>query len=514
MSWIKSDVRSFIEFCRRNILMLISSVFFIVLAYGIKLSNCSISIDTEIMINSYDGTLRHWLTIGRFGLDITKKLFGLNPFNPYVACFLMICAMFLCCLTWAYLLSYLGNDLKGKSVISCIFPIVFITSPLFSEQFNFILQGFEVALGLSFCSISLFLISKWILEHKSIFYAIFGTVFMVWGFSSYQAIVFLYISAMIACYMMIYVNNQKQESGFNSRAFKVIGLKYLATCIIGYLAYVFIDKAIRYVCKFQETLDGHIMWGKLSNRDCIKNIFRYMKKVFLGDGLFYSKMFSVAVVIILAYALINLFLKSQDKIIFVLITLALVFSPFLGSIYLGNEAFVRSQFGVPFVIAFGIYFLAWVNKDNKWKLGCLFIALIIAFGKANLIATLLYKEDMKYRSEVTLANKISMRIESLNLGAIPESPVVFVGHQYPINTPIEIDGTEIIGKTFFEQDAGTPTGSNYRILGFMKTIGYPYVNPSMDQLNQGKEIAKNMGVWPNADSVKLVDDIIVVKLSN
>ena len=119
---------------------------------------------------------------------------------------------------------------------------------------------------------------------------------------------------------------------------------------------------------------------------------------------------------------------------------------------------------------------------------------------------------MKYQSEVALANKISDRIDSLNLDNIFNYPVVFVGSMHPMNTPSETR-EDVIGSSFFEWDTPTPYGSNYRILGFMKTIGYQFRNPTLEEIEKGKTLAKDMRCWPNTNSVQFKDGIILVKLS-
>lgn len=510
---LKNDLQSFIDFCKSNILTVILTWFFILLSYGIKLFYYSISIDTEAIINNYTGQSNAWLSIGRFGLMLTKKIFRLVPFNPYAACFLMLCAMFVFCLTWSYLLNYLAFEKNKKSIYSCIFPIVFLTAPLFAEQFNFILQGFEVAFAIILCSLAVFFISKWIISSSNIVHLILGLGCMVWGFSSYQAILSLYISGVLACYIMIYISCKNQRIVLNKNFFKLAVAKYLGTFIFGYFSYYILNKAVSVIYATTPYLDNSILWGKVPVKQCVKQILQYISHTVIGDGMFYSKKFILIVLAFLIYALINLFSQNKDKILFLLAVGAFLLSPFFLSILLGQALAPRSQFSLQFVIAFGIYFLLLLTKNKKIHILGVVFAVFLALNQGYVVSRLLYTDYIKYQSEVALANKISTRIENLNLGEIPKYPVVFVGSYHPINTPLELRG-DVIGASFFEWDAVAPYGSNYRILGFMQTIGYPYINPTQEQIEAGKKISKNMQSWPNTDSVKFADDIIVVKLSN
>ena len=211
---LKNDLNLFWNFLKNNKLTIILTWFFILMAYGIKLFFYSISIDTEAIINDYNGLLNSWLSIGRFGLIFTKKLLKLVPFNPYVACFLMIFTMFLFSIFISFLFNYLTFEKNTNNILNLIIPCLFITSSLFAEQFNFILQGFEVALAILLASISAFLITKWVIDNKNIVHLILGIICMVWAFASYQAVFFLYISLVLACYYFIYKSSFKIYIGF------------------------------------------------------------------------------------------------------------------------------------------------------------------------------------------------------------------------------------------------------------------------------------------------------------
>lgn len=194
---LKNDIKDFLQFSKANTKSIILIVIFTIMTYGIKIFNYSISIDTEKLINEYNWQLDTWASFGRFGLVFTKKLFGLNPFNAYISCFLMVIAMIIFGITWSYVISYFSFEKNKKSIITAVFPIIFITAPLFTEQFNFILQSFEVAFAIILCSIAVFFISKWTINSKNTIYLIISLISMIWGFGTYQAIVFLYISGVL-----------------------------------------------------------------------------------------------------------------------------------------------------------------------------------------------------------------------------------------------------------------------------------------------------------------------------
>lgn len=503
---LKNDIVDFVGFCKDNVFSITLIILFTVMAYGIKLFNYSISIDTEKLINEYQWQLDTWASFGRFGLVFTKRLFGLNPFNAYISCFLMVVSMIVFGITWSYVLNYFSFEKKKKTLITCIFPIIFITAPLFTEQFNFILQSFEVAFAIILCSLAVFFTSKWTIDSRNIIYVILAAICMIWGFGTYQAIVFLYISGVLACYILIYIANKKGNINLNKNYFTVSVFKYLAVFILGYLGYYIVDKLVRNIYGASGYVDGMIKWGQMPVIECIKNILRYIRYGLFGDGLFYSKIFLICVIILITYTIINLFTKSRDKFLFTCSVGVFIASPYLLSIYIGDGLIPRMQFNYQFVIAFTIYMVAYIFKSKNIKSLIIIFALCLGLNQSNVVAKLFTSEQLKYEDDVKLASEISQRIETLDLGENSDYPVVLVG-RHTANIPNKVVG-EFIGVSWFEFG-----GNSLRAIGFMNTLGYDYIEPTQEQISEAYEISKDMEVWPSKNSVQFRNGLIIVKFS-
>lgn len=503
---LKSDIVDFIDFCKKNVFSIMLIVLFTFMAYGIKLFNYSISIDTEKLINEYQWQLDTWASFGRFGLVFTKKLFGLEPFNAYISCFLMVISIIIFGVIWSYVLSYFSFEKKKKSLITCIFPIIFITAPLFTEQFNFILQSFEVAFAIILCSLAVFFTSKWSINSKNVIYIVLAIICMIWGFGTYQAIVFLYISGVLACYILTYIANKKGNINLNKNYFIIAVFKYLGAFILGYLGYYIVNKIVCNIYGTSQYVDGMIKWGQIPAIECIKNILKYIRYGLLGDGLFYSKIFLICVIMLMIYIIINLFSKSRDKFLFTCSVLVFIASPYLLSLYIGDRLIPRMQFNYQFVIAFTIYMFAYIFKSKSIKTLIVICALCLGLNQTNVVAQLFTSEQLKYEDDVKLANEISQKIERLGLGESPEYPVVLVG-RHTSNIPNKVVG-EFIGLSWFEFG-----GNSLRAIGFMNTLGYNYIEPTQEQINEAYELAEDMEVWPSENSVEFKNGLIIVKFS-
>ena len=128
---------------------------FLLLAYGIKVFNVSISHDTEAMMVASRQLYNSWYSMGRFGLIFLKKVLGTYWFNPYVASFLMFATMMVNSVVWTYLLYWIGGEKKKWMKLLWIFPTFFFTSTIMAEQSGFLLQSYEVNIALLMVGIAI-----------------------------------------------------------------------------------------------------------------------------------------------------------------------------------------------------------------------------------------------------------------------------------------------------------------------------------------------------------------------
>ena len=100
-----------------------------------------IKIDTAIFvfdpISDYN-----WASIGRYGLLFLKKLLLLKSFNLYYAAGLFLFTLIITAIYWIYLMK---KHIKYTNSIILISSLVLIFgSPIYTEQFYFLLQSVEI----------------------------------------------------------------------------------------------------------------------------------------------------------------------------------------------------------------------------------------------------------------------------------------------------------------------------------------------------------------------------------
>lgn len=508
-----NEYLNLINFIKNNTFLLVVTMFFTIFSYGCLLFYYRISIDGETMLSNYEGTLGWWITLERFMLVAIKRITDVNSFNTYSATLLQICMIFVFGVIWSYLVYYFSKSNK----FLWIFPIVFITYPTFSEQFYFVLQGFEVALAISLSAVSIFFISKWILLDYDKIYFLLGIIFMVISFGTYQALVPLYISGALAVFILYYINNN--ENIKKGRFIEII-TKYILSFLLGMFLYKLIGKILIKIFRNVESteyLSGQIQWKYNSINECINNIFVYVKDMIWSNNYFSSKLYIVISIILLICSVFYIIKRKNGAILFLLANISFLISPFFLSIAFGSQTVPRAQLQFPLVIAIGTYVILFFLEKGNYKIIKLITAIcfcIVAFHQAQITSKFFYSDYIRYQQDVALANKITYKIDEIQAEYDKNYPVVFIG-KYEHKLPSSCIKGEAIGASFFnwypEQSTWEATD---RVLSFMDSLGYNYRFPSEKEMDKGRMNSKNMPSWPNKDSVKLEDGIIIVKLSD
>jgi len=520
------------EFIKKSRCSIVIYFFFILFSYGIKLFHVIVSIDTESIISVPEALYKAWFGMGRFGAVLLKKILGTYWFNPYVASFMMVVMLLVGGLIWMYLFSNLNDSL---SKIGWIFPTVFFTSPIMAEQSSFLLQAYEGAFCIALVGVSLIFFFKAIYYSKGYYY-ILSTICIFFSFSTYQSTVILFITGAISSFLLFYDDidriQVKEDKTFkqvkhaeDSRTvicWRTIG-ELILEFVLAYFIYSVVNKIVLSVLNIQTHpyITDQVRWGKDSLNECLRNIVKQAKNILFGKSVYYNFALVVLIVVFLIYISLQFVQKKKAYYIYFLASLALCICPFIMILLLGGTASVRTEWTIPFVTAFLSMYLAGhiicFDRDIiplSLKRAALLGFFALSMQQASVTARIYYTEYAKFQQDMVLAIKISDRIDQLNLGDPPENPVVFIGARPTHITPsmytekeIELSGRSLFSMSFYTQH-GT-----YVMRNFMKSIGYEYAFPSEEQIQKAEEISKTMNSWPDTNSVKNEEGIIVVRLS-
>lgn len=501
----------FRQFLTANRLSFIITLTAFLFAYGMQLFHVMISHDTEAIISDADAIYNSWLAFGRFGLVLLKRLLGMMNYIPYTAVFLFFVTMFATSVVWQYLFYRLTIHKERFAHFSWILPVIFFTAPIMAEQASFMLQTFEVTLGMLLLGVTLLCLWRGILDKRRFCYV--PAVFcLVLAFSIYQALVPLFIAMTIGCFLLY------MERG--GKTFGVI-VKLILSFVLSLVLYYIANKLVIYLLHIGAStyLEDQIMWGKVPVSECISNILSNIRRAVTARGIYLTLAYPAALLAALGLIILMAKRRTKKMPLYILCVLVLLLSPFFMTILMGNTPQYRTQLTLPFVCGFVLQYLLMAGPLAAFRYRkvliypALFLVALLGCRQGMVCARLFNTEYVVYQEDVRLAVKISDRIDKLDLGESPAEPVVFIGTRTPKLNPSTKNESELSGFSFY-QIAFSTTHGTFEIKNFMDTLGYHYRMPTDAQAQQAESLSADMPIWPNNGSVTVKNGLIIVKLSD
>ncbi len=477
----------------------------------------NVGIDTERIIVAEGPLLDSWKTVGRQGLLLSKMIGMPGGYNPYLSGMIFLLGFMLL----GALIGFLCWTVSGRDdgYPYGLFMALFAVCPVWMPQFYFALQRAEVVLGMIYAVISVFALSRLIYDKwgkgRMVIWAVFGLAFGVWSFCTYQGCVAFYIGLCIMVFLMDFAKSYREKQ-WREYAWAILGL------IGGFAAVYVVNMAITKIFFGQgQYLQGQIVWGQASISDIIHNILRHVKNVLFWENAVYRSVYPL-VCVCLAIVWIAFCFKREYKIsikvVFTLALAGLLLTPFLLTIYMGNEPAVRSQFALQLIAAFGCMFAygIWSRQDARkclWGRRAVMAVCVVAIWFS--VATnlrLLYTDDVRNQEDLRVAGQIAQDIQRMK-GA-DNLPIICVGgYEARLNEASE--RVDMYGVSFLSWDY-TPAslaGATGRVVGIMNTMGID-INGTLEYQDEAIELAKEMAHYPHNGYISVQDSYVIVKLSD
>jgi hypothetical protein len=524
MEETKKELERFKAFLRGNEASLFVTLALLLLCYAKHTFTLNVDIDTEDVITGGTSNVEGWLTIGRFGAYYTKLWTGLIKYNPYFSGVLFLCFFFFSAVIWMYNIHRVSQDDKNRY---WIFGILYVTSSLWCFIFYFSMLQFELVLGLCLSALASYLLFLLLNTKKIpcfIIFTLFATAFLLWGIASYQAILVYYVVGCIITYLFYY--RTMLESNQVTLSTEIKHICYWAVhLIVTYGIYQFLTKKYFSGSVYLESMNN---WTGNDFLTVFNGVVDAVKNVYRGEDAYYTHgMLWILVLVLLDMVYRLLFQKEnklRERILYVVVELGLLVSPFLLYIYLGNSVLLRTQF--PFALYTGAAAMFFggniLRIGRKQKKKFLFAVAHVVLCFAVLVVTaqqmetnlrLWYTDDVCNQQDLAVAQKISSDISSLGLGE--GYPVVFLGRKQ-VSLNASCLQCDMFGVSNFTWDYSSPTGSNVRtILYIGAALGVWYGGGDDTQQNAAIEKGVSMPSYPNAGYVSYDGDsgCIIVKLS-
>jgi len=535
------------EYPYRARLILIGLLVFLV--HGAKLNSDIIGIDTEDLIHLQDGFYGGWLHTGRQGLVFLKYLFGNRTFNPYytgIATLLLFAAAVAAHLfLWDKVCSITVQRKRSDSLSglwACgLGAFLWISQPVMTEQFYFLLQSMEICVCLLLTALSLELSFLWAEGHHPAA-AVGSVLLLLLTFSSYQSFVVLYIFGTVAVVLL-----RTLSEGTVCASGEVSGERKLSTgwellkqvipyCVIFLTAFLCNTLITKLFFSSSDYLQNQIFWGQASIKDCIYAIGAHFVKAYTGvRSIFYHG--GLGLLAFLDFLLLLRFSRGFAKgarAVLLFFYLALLTTPFLMTVVLGGAPAARSQLVLPALTGVlgylsirllelqGIRPFRFGNEkgNKKWQNQAAFalavvLCLVTGLEQTKVTESLYYTDRCRYEQDVALGRAIIERIQQINMGD-DAVPVLVVGAREFSGNHSCVMG-EVIGRSFFAYDteiAPISFWNTRRVLGFLHSLGADFEQAPKERIEEALEYSTYMPEWPAKDSVQQKDGIIIVKLSH
>jgi hypothetical protein len=499
------------DYFKTNRWLIIFSLLIAVLSFGYELFNFSLSIDEEIDSFRNANNSYVFISVGRWGLYLINLFFQPVSVVPYYPTLIA-----LLCLS-ATSIIFVTNS-SGSMTSKMVFTILFITSPIHSYYLAFNTSGMYYAMGMVLTAIAFQLYrticNKTKFEFKHYFFVV---MLMAFSISLYQSNLVFFIVFVVYYLLMELLTREKYR--WNDLLYAIGVL--LGIVITSYIVYKIGDYSAREILQAlneknnTEYIDNFSKWGVLKTDHILSLIYNETIEYLTGTGLSGSplglslKSLLIILIIIIIQIMISEKRKLQKTLSMIALTF-LVISPFVILYLYGTKLPIRAMIPVTLMIAL-LWFISYQQAGSLVRKILFLAAFVILINNTFINTRLFYATNIAWQADRDIANRIIERIYQLNppieKGKIN---VVFSGNYTHSENPLFYK-SEIHGASFFEWSPG----KTYRMKAFLKTIGINEINDlPVSKLEHRKSEIKAMPSWPNYGSVVLIDDIVVVKLSD
>jgi hypothetical protein len=490
------------------------SLFFLLLGYGIKLFGNTFSIDTQGIIQAPNSLYDSWFSLERFGLVLFKQVTGTKYYNNSLASFLMVSGLFVAAVAWSYLFSE-GLDNK-ISYHPGVFVIIFVTSPILAEMLGFLLLGFEISVASVLTVMSLMLVSnsaRVTTVRKKIILLILATLLAVVAFSMYLAMTTLFVLA-TACVFLRRFQVRATSSSERRQRWLFLGV-HIAVFVVAYIGYSIANALAIYFANTttNDYISDQNRWGKDPIQQIFSALGTHSVNLYAGDGIFYTKIFSVMAVIFLC-GLLYKAIRGTGTVLSLVIGITIVLSPLMMTVILGAVPSTRTEMTYPLAFAFiSMSVLEWLPKMPISRIAVALVCLAIGFNQGGIVNRIFYTEDIVFQQDVLTAQEVKSDIDALGFGETPSLPVVFVNnHVARCNRScLPQASLGLTGRSMLEIGYSTAHGTGVKNGFIGATLGVTYNMPkSESSYATAEDVAATMPHWPTTGSVKVADNMIIV----
>lgn len=495
-------------FVNNNKGVIIFSFLVAIFTYGYELFNFTLSIDEEIDSFRTAAEATVYLDVGRWGIYFLNQVLtpeSLMPYFPFLMAITFLATSAILFIT----------HFKFNFFAKLIFSTVFITHPIHTYYLGFNTSAMYYGVGMVLTALS-FLAYNAESSNQNAKHTLnlLSVLLLIFALSLYQS--HLTIFLVMGLFSVFYHQFHNPDNPARKAILQI--LRLLAIIVVAVILHQVINLFVKDVVLGNisggqnEYFDKMFAWNNEPFEEIITSVFLGIKKYLTGRGYFggVSTQSLVFIFPLILIYIVKIGTGINNKMFMTLVFLMLIIAPFAIVILNGTPLPVRTLMALPLML--GILWAFSYENSAWWLRRIMFIFIVFVLLNNTYTNTrLFYASRISWQADRNMAIRITERIYNLDLpegAAMP--PVAFVGsYQHPSNDLFI--RSSIHGASFFYWDKG----AHYRIKPFFKTLGINDLRiikyPGTNNLN---EVVRQMPSWPDKGSVKLGENLIIVKLSN
>lgn len=483
------------EFFNENKYNLIITFLTAIIVYITVLGNFTIGLDSEKYLINTAGKM--YYNEGKFGLYHILKFMPNIVFSSY-SVILAIAALTIC----GSLITY---KLQISQTAKIVFSALFISYPLYIFIFHFYFQAAAMFIPLLFMVFAIYITDRAFTNKKRLITVyLFSLFFIYWAVSAYQAHVAFFIS--IVMYRAVIHYNDDKPVSFIIKYLMTMASLIVSTVIIYKLHMKYLGINVK---KYQSEFFDY---GALNITETLKYVFAKLT----GTEANYEINIIAIIFLLLAFISYVYHIKNIKKSFFMLFLLiSFTLSCAFIQLIAVKNTLVRYDTSLSLLTAGAVSLLIIFNKSNSAKLIAVTSAVIMIIYSGGIISRVQQTEITAYENDKIIISKLIDNIydkvpdvyhnkdkyKIALFGVFPHSP------------------SDHIYRTSFDSEKLTGNmlsfGWEYRIRLFMMYMGFPKVRHiEHNKMHIYWEEAKRMPIFPDKNSVKLIDDTIVIHISD
>lgn len=499
-----------------NLFLVICTYLFVVIFYGSWAFTDIVTFDAEGFYSLNNGIkwYKQWISIGRWGFVFLKNILGVVEINPFFSISVFLLFFPLSVLLWSYILEKWSG--KSSKLALALFIGIYVTHPVWALQFAYRNQLEVATLTMVILPVGVFCFAKWI-ESKKLLYMLLGYFIITFCTGCYLPFFILFMQAALL-YFFFYLEKAISNDMPVLDYWKDVIRAFIFSIIV-FVTWIFLAKIIALSAGlgiYKEFYETKFFWGTNPFLDNVRTIWDILLSRMIGNKI-YTPIYGIVSLFFVAFNVRQMIHERSYRFTRFLLLLLIEICPVIMHIVSAGEVVNRSSFALVLCIASLTWFdlihirdfLAKTKKKYVYFLISLIIAALLLLPQMQKSSRLLWTDVRIMERDILKMNQIYYK--ALDLGARDGDAICFCGTYWGPNDEANLK-YEAIGLSYFEVTI-TDEINEQKLSDAFQAYGLPFNAASHEQREMvRKKYLADMPCWPESGSIKVVDNLVIVKL--